>query len=250
MRNARATVSRRRDPLQVERTGTLQGIRARLPQPTPDSTSPKMIRGSRYGAQALYQLGKIGLLVRVMITSVLWLSACSLSSDPIELVDSTGSQFVYSCDERCGLTLVTEPVLWSPPGCEGTPTTYGVVADRFFLTTAFCSTSAGGFTNSLWHRPTLCDRDEDCPNAPSGDAFECASGLCQRVDTRLYPREPILVRDAYLLCQATYLRPELDQVADDAFWEIGFVIDEACGTTDLDAPCEQAPPEPCIQLAP
>lgn len=193
---------------------------------------------------------KIDPPVRWLITSAVCMSACAVDAEPIEVVDSTGSRFLYSCDDRCGLALLSEPVRWSPPGCEGGSTTYGVIADRFFLTTGFCGTSAGGFTNSLWYRPIICDQDEDCPDAPSGDAFECASGLCQRADTVKHPRDPLLVRDAKLLCQAAYLRPDLDQVADSAFWETGFIIDEACGTTDPDAPCDEAPPEPCLQLSP
>src|SRR5690606_20715679 len=79
----------------------------------------------------------------------------------LEVVDSTDTRFLWECDDRCSLQLLWEPAPWSPPSCEGGSTNYGVFADRFFMTTGFCSVSGGGAADSLWYRPLICARDSD-----------------------------------------------------------------------------------------
>jgi hypothetical protein len=177
---------------------------------------------------------------------VVAVAGCGVDGVALEVVDSTETRFLWECDDRCSLKLLSEPAPWSPPSCEAESTSYGVIADRFFMTTGFCRTEVGGATSSLWYRPLVCIRDTDCPDAPSGGGFECIDRLCQRMDIDLYPREPLVRRDAHLLCRAAYQRPDLDEPSDPAFLEMGLIVNEICPDPESDAPCEKPLPDPCL----
>ena len=86
-----------------------------------------------------------------------------------------------------------------------------------------------------------CDTDADCPaiyEISPESAYACVHGLCQNVDTTLYPRDALSYDVVESLCFAVRPRTDTADVFSPTTREIESTVSAACPLTAAPADCQ------------